>query len=91
MTIDDLLKEAEKLGFVEQVDRHNIREVYREACRVYRQEHREHKPATTRTERVAYEDNVCMFAEAVTREYVRKEIDKWQKRGYKHNREEKTA
>jgi len=68
MSIDDILKEAKALGFNEKIERHYVCDVYREARRAAVRGNGEEPDA---------------YAAKIARQYMREEIDKWQRRGYK--------
>lgn len=67
MALTDILKEAKELGF-EKKERHDVADVYRFAYR-----------AAVTSKRVCPD----LLAEDVARQYMREEIDKWARRGYR--------
>lgn len=66
MSLHDILREARTLGFTK-TERHDVGNVYREAIeKVFTRE---------------YHDRT-RYGELIARQYIRNEIDKWQRKGY---------
>lgn len=83
MSLEDVLKEAMGFNF-NKAERHVVGEVYRTAEKEYRERHPFNANAKDKEARRAYDLNAGFHAEAVARQYVREEVDKWHRRGYRN-------
>lgn len=82
MSLSDILKQAISYNF-DQGERHLVADVFRTADSEYRSRHPVNLDSKDRVARAAYELSVEHHAEAVARQYMHEEIDKWHRRGYK--------
>lgn len=80
--IEVLLEEVKAMGF-DQADRHEVGNVFHTAWKEYVLRHPHGLDAHDMAGRRAYHGVVEMHAECVARQYIRAEIDKAQRRGYR--------
>ena len=81
--LNELLGLAERMGF-DQRERHDVCEVARHAYEAFLSRHPAHIDQKDSATREYYECLAWEHAAAVGRQYVAEEVDKWNRRGYKH-------
>lgn len=81
-TLCFILEEARNKGF-SQIERHQVGDVYRTAFMAYIERHPSSINHFDTKERELQLEITRTHAAAVARQYIKEEIDKWHRRGYK--------